>query len=418
MLDERIVEKVIERLVGRVEEMNTYILEKMGGSVKKIGKLSPTQAQQLINILKYGGDYEDIIKKIAEVTEMNVADIQEIFKEVAKNDYRFAKQFYEFRNKPYIPFEENEALQNQIKALARITAGDYLNLSKTTAFSKKVNGRVVYTELAQTYHDLIDKAVLSVAQGKTAFNEQMYSTLKELASSGIKTIDYANGRSMRMDSAVRMTLKGALRNLHNETQKIIGEQFGADGVEISVHYNPAPDHAEVQGRQFSDEEFDNFQNDRDAVDYQGRVFTHNHEKRDRRSISQYNCYHYTFSIVLGVSKPQYSDEQLRMINEQNEKGFEMDGTRYTNYEGTQLQRKLETEIRKAKDTQIMARASGNDLLAQESQMRINELTYKYKELSKVSGLPTKADRLRISGYSPLRPSKKSIYSKTKKILCI
>lgn len=402
MLDERVVERVVERLVGRIEEMNTYIIEQMGESVKRIGKLTPTQAQQLINILKYGGNYDNIVKKIAEVTEMNVADIQTIFKEVAKNDYRFAKQFYDYRKVKYIPFEENEALQNQIKALARITVGDYLNLSKTTAFSKKVNGKVVYTDLARTYHDLIDKAVLSVAEGKTAFNEQMYSTLKELASSGIKTIDYANGRSMRMDSAVRMTLKSALRNLHNETQKIIGEQFGADGVEISVHHNPAPDHAEVQGRQFSNEEFEKFQNDHDAVDYSGRVFTHDHEGKDRRSISQYNCYHYTFSIVLGVSKPQYSDEQLKTINEQNEKGFEMDGTRYTNYEGTQLQRKLETEIRKAKDTQIIARASGNDLLAQESQMRINELTYKYKELSVVSGLPTKADRMRVSGYRKIK----------------
>ena len=32
-------------------------------------------------------------------------------------------------------------------------------------------------------------------------------------------------------------------------------------------------------------EFDKFQNDQDAKDYQGRVFTHNHGKRDRRSFN-------------------------------------------------------------------------------------------------------------------------------------
>ena len=39
-------------------------------------------------------------------------------------------------------------------------------------------------------------------------------------------------------------------------QKIIGEEIGADGYEISVHSNPAPDHELVQGRQFSLEEYE------------------------------------------------------------------------------------------------------------------------------------------------------------------
>ena len=68
------------------------------------------------------------------------------------------------------------------------------------------------------------------------------------------------------------------------------------------------------------------------------------------------------------------------------------------YEGTQLQRKIETEIRKAKDIQIIAKASGNKELVQESQTRITQLTYKYRELSKISGLPTQLERARVSGY--------------------
>ena len=193
-------------------------------------------------------------------------------------------------------------------------------------------------------------------------------------------------------------MKGALRNLHNETQAIFGEEFGSDGVEISTHLNPAPDHAEVQGRQFSKEEFAKFQNDQDAVDYTGKLFTKEHDGKDRRSISEYNCYHYTFDIVLGVSKPEYSSEELQKIIDDNNKGFKLDGEHFTNYEGTQLQRKLETETRKQKDIQIMAKASGNKELVAESQQNITQLTHKYKELSDVSGLPTKMERMRVSGY--------------------
>lgn len=405
MLNEQVIDKVIERLVNRIEEGNTYTLKKIGESIKKIGTLSPSKAQELVQVLKYGGDYDKIVDKLAEITELNVKDIYKIFDEVAKNDYNFAKQFYDYRGVKFIPYEENIALQQQVRAIANITVGEYRNLTRSLAFTKRVNGRIVYTDLARTYQDTLDKAVLSVVQGKNTFQEQMYSTIRELANSGIKSVNYGTNRSMRLDSAVRMQIKGALRNLHNEIQEQVGQEFDADGVEISTHLNPAPDHAEVQGRQFSNEEFNKFQNDIDAVDYTGKLFPAEFEGHDRRSISEYNCYHYTFAIVLGVSEPEYSNKELKQIIDNNNKGFELDGKHYTNYEGTQLQRQLETEIRKAKDQQIMAKASGNNELVDESQQRITQLTRKYKELSDTSGLQTKMQRLRISGYKRVAKSK-------------
>ena len=148
----------------------------------------------------------------------------------------------------------------------------------------------------------------------------------------------------------------------------------------------------------SNQEFYKFQNDIDAVDYQGKEFPAEYEGHDRRSISQYNCYHYTFSIVLGVNKPQYDNEELQKIIDRNNKGFDYEGKHYTMYEGQQLQRKIELEIRKQKDLQIAGRSAGNESLILQSQQKITQLSTKYKDLSKVSGLPTKPERLRVSGY--------------------
>jgi hypothetical protein len=108
---------------------------------------------------------------------------------------------------------------------------------------------------------------------------------------------------------------------------------------------------------------------------------------------------------LGVSKPEYSEEELKQINYDNNKGFELDGEHFTNYQGTQLQRKLETEIRKQKDIQIMAKASGNKELVAESQQKITQLTHKYKQLSDVSGLPTKMERMRVPQYKRVNVAK-------------
>lgn len=398
MLNDEILNKIIERLTRRIEQGNTYVLEQIGKSIKKIGTLSPSKAQQLGQLIKYGGDYDKITKKLAEITKMNVKDIKKIFEEVAKNDYQFAKQFYDYRGKKFIPYEQNTALKTQVEALANATATEYVNISRTLAFSKVVNGKVVHTPLARAYQDTLDKAILNVAQGKTTFQEEMYLTIKELASSGLKTIDYGTGRSMRLDSAVRMQIRGALRNLHNEIQEIVGKEFDSDGVEISVHLNPAPDHAMVQGKQFSNEEFEKFQNDQDSHSYDGSFFPAEFEGHDRRSISEYNCYHYIFAIVLGVSEPEYSKEQLQKIIDNNEKGFEYEGKHYSNYEGTQLQRQIETEIRKAKDEQITARAAGIPEDISNAQKRITILTNKYRQLVKASGLPSQLDRARVSGY--------------------
>ena len=398
MIDERIIELLSERLVNRVEQANTYVLEQIGKSIKKVGTLKPTQAQQLGEILKYGGNYDKIVKELAKITKLNIKDIYEIFEEVAKRDYDFAEQFYNYRGKKYIPYDENTALRNQVNALSTITANEYKNMANTLAFAKVVNGKTIYTTLAKTYQDTIDQAILSVAQGKDTFDKEMSRVIKDLSNSGIRVVDYASGYSRRLDSSVRMNIMGGLRDLHNNIQQEIGKEFDSDGVEISVHYNPAPDHEDVQGHQFSNEEFYKFQNNKDCHDYKGKLYTADFEGHDRRAISEYNCYHYTFSIVLGASKPLYSDKELNEIINNNHKGFKFDGKHYTNYEGTQLQRRIETEIRKTKDTQIMAKASGNMSLVKESQARITQLTRKYRKLSEASGLPTKMQRMKVSGY--------------------
>ncbi|MBO7527151.1 MAG: hypothetical protein J6T74_04540 [Clostridia bacterium] len=397
-ITEEQIELIIERLVDRIEKANASFLVSIGSSIKKIKELTPTQAHQLVQMLKYGGNYDKIVKEIAKQTNLNIKDIDEIFKNYAKRDQNFYKNFYEYKNIAFTPFEANTPLKTQTMALASITKQQMYNFTRTNVIGYVINDE--FFNLRDTYIKVLDEALLNVSTGKETFDNAMQNILKDIGGNGIRTVEFESGRNMRLDSAVRMQLKDGLRNLHNENQKIYGQEFDSDGVEISVHLNPAPDHALVQGRQFSNEEFDKFQNDKDAKSYDGILFpaVSDETGHDRRSISEYNCYHTIFPIILGVSEPEYTNEKLQQIIDDNEKGFELDGKHYTNYEGTQLQRNLERKIREQKDIQILAKASGNDALVGEAQKNITQLTQKYRKLSKISGLRTKADRLRVSGY--------------------
>ena len=388
MLSQEVEEKLAEKLVNRIEEANSYILKKIGEQIKTISTLTPSQAYQLQQILKYGGTYEEIAKELARASGKNVQDIYKIFEEVAKNNKQFAKQFYKYRGIDFIPYSKDIALQNQVRSIATITANMYRNIANTSVIGFVQDG--TFKQLQQVYQDTIDKAILSISQGKQDFYSSMRQTLKELGGSGL--VQYESGRTRRLDSAVRMNILDGIRALNNETSRRFGEEYDADGIEISVHSNPAPDHADIQGRQFSNEEYEKLESGEIATDYKGNKY----DGADKRHIGEYNCYHKIFSIVLGVSKPEYTDKQLNDIRESNLSGFEFEGKHYTNYEGTQLQRRIETAIRKQKDTQILARASGDTELVEQSQNKIRLLTNKYNDLCKASGLLPKKVRMQVS----------------------
>ena len=413
-ITEKQIEQIIEKLIDRIELANAYFLRSIGSSIAKIRELTPTQAQKLVQILKYGGRYEDIIEEIARYTNLNIKDIDKIFEQYAKQDQSFYKQFYEYRNKPFVPFEENIALQTQKNALAKIVKNRMYDFTRSNVLGYTIDGKFV--GLRKTYNMMLDEALLNVSQGKETFDSAMTRIMKQVGESGLKTIEYQSGRSMRLDSAIRMDLKSDLRELHNENQMIIAEEIDADGVEISVHENPAPDHAPVQGHQFSIvkpgekelSEWEKLQSGQDAKDYNGGTYNLDHDaKNGYRPISEMNCYHYIFSIVLGVSKPAYSNKELQQIIDRNNKGFEYEGKHYTMYEGEQMQRNLERKIREQKDIQIIAKASGETgkELLYKSQDNISVLTKRYKELSNVSGLPTKMERAKASGYKRVAKNK-------------
>lgn len=417
MIDEKLIDLVIERLITRIEDTNTYILQDIGKSIKQIRDITPTKRQQLINILKYGDNYQNILNKISKMTNLNIKDVEEIFLQTSKKNYEFAEQFYKARNITPVPFKENTKLIAQATSIARVVQKDLYNFTRENMLGysiRDLDGNIQFYGLRETYNRVIEESLINITQGKETFNQSMTRIMKDIGGSGLKKIDYQSGRSMRLDSSVRMHLQDGLRTLFNQNQELFGEEFDYNGIEVTHHQNSAPDHIDtVDGKQFvlvdkvqeqinSGIETKIKQEDirGNQVKVKGKIYDDFNAVNNslERQVSTLNCRHRTFSIVIGVSKPEYTQEQLDEDKQKNIEGFDFDGKHYTLYEGEQLQRSLERKIREQKDIQIIAKASGNKELVQESQQKITQLTKKYKELSDVSGLPTKMERMRVSGY--------------------
>lgn len=403
MIIEKQEELLIKRFTDRINKANEYFLKTIGNYIKQIKGLSPTKAHQLVQILKYGGDYKKILKELNKYTDINIKDIETIFKEYAKKDAMFYEQFYQYRNKPF----NSDLLDKELKALSRVSQNVLYDYTRPNVLGFTIrdtkNNVVKFLNLKETYNMVLEQALLNVSQGKETFDVSMRKMLEDIGSSGLRKVEYESGRNYRLDSIVRMHLKDSLRDLHNRNVELYGEDFDADGYEISVHGYPAEDHEDVQGRQFYKDEYEKLQETGIAKDV-------NNKERDIRikgnfrPISTMNCYHFIFPIIVGINKPEYTDKQLEDIKKQNRKGFDYEGKHYSMYEGTQLQRNIERNIREQKDIQILARASGDEELARSSQKKINLLSKKYKELSDISTLPTQKNRLSVSGYKKIKTS--------------
>lgn len=396
MLSDEAKELIAERLANRIEKLNTFILKEIAKDIDELGKLTPTKAFKLANIMKYGGNYRKIIREIQKITNLNEKEIEKILDSVAEQQYLDAKEYYQLKNKGYIPYKKNKELIQQVEALKKITKEEYLNFSRTKTIGysiKDKDGNLLFKDISNAYKEAIDNAVVSIYQGKEDFDKMFRKTILEFGNSGLKTVDYESGRTRRLDSATRMNIQGAIRDLQNTVELEIGKETDCDGVELSAHENPAPDHEPIQGHQFKLGEFEKLQEGKPFKDVDNIHF-----EGIKRHIGQYNCQHNIFSITVGINEPMYSKKELEEIIKNNHKTVNIDGKEYTKYECTQLQRKLETEIRKQKDIQIMGREGNREDIVEEAQRNITQLTQKYKEISQKAGIPTQMERMRVSGY--------------------
>ena len=375
----------LERFVRRFEEFNTEVLEEFGKTIKKFEKLTPSQAHKLAQQMKNGRDIDKILADLEKASQLSRKDLEDLLEITAKENIDFANTYYEAKKMDKVYYETSKQFQNLVKAVEKTTKGEFTNLSKTTALKLlKDNGKPLYLDIKKAYNEVIDRCVLAVSTGQYDYQKAMYDTIKQLSSSGVKKIFYDNegkrAYARRLDSSVRMNILDGVRQVNIGIQEQVGKEFGADGVEVSHHVNCAPDHIHIDGQQFSKKKFEKINNNL------------------TRPVASMNCRHFVFSIVLGVSSPLYTKKQLEEDRKNNEKGFEYEGKHYTLYEGEQLQRKIELAVRQQKDLQIIAKASNDKDTISKSQSNITQLTQKYKELSKISGLPTKMDRMRVVGY--------------------
>lgn len=422
MLSDKAIEKLIQPIINRQININNYVIDIIAKRIKEIGEILPSDLYKLEALMRSGNDVQKINKEISILTNRQISDIKHIIQEVALDSYIDMKRFYDYRMIPFIPFKENIELQKVVKSIATQTSNTYRNLSKSQAFMIRdlKNPKILRpTSISDTYKTIVDEAVQANQTAGIDYKTTMRRSLRQLVDSGIRNVSYntESGRvyTQRLDTAVRRNILDGIRAINQGVQDETGKQFGADGVEITVHEYPAEDHAPVQGHQFTLEEYAKI-SPAPSIQPDNSIDTSHYEKTDdvlfdvegrqyevfERKIGTLNCRHFTFSIIIGVFPPNYTDEELQQILDRNEKGYELpNGKKLTMYQCTQKQREMETKIRWAKDGQMAAETAGDNELANEYQAKVNKYEAEYREFSKACGLTVKHNKTYVEGYKKI-----------------
>lgn len=394
MKDDKKLELLLERFYNRFNQYNTKVLEKLGEAIKKFDGVSPSTAHKIAQELKYGTDINDLMGELSQLSGKSIKDIEEAFEVVAEENVAFAEVYAKAKNMEFVNYKDNEQLKKLVKGIAGETNATFKNLSKTRAIGfvlKDKKGKKTFKNLKDTYRDLIDEAVFNVETGVSDYQSAMRGVMKQLADSGVKVheekIGYPSGYNRRIDSSVRQNVLDGIRKINVNIQEQVGKEFGANAIELSLTFPCADDHAPYEGKIYTHKEFENIQSSLE------------------RPFFQWNCRHFGFQVVKGISQPQYTQKYLDQKHAQEHEEFYFEDRKINQVEANDLMRKIETSIRRNKDAQIIGRSAENKEIVANSQQNITALTHKYNELSKISNLPTYKNRLVVSGYRRVNASK-------------
>lgn len=266
------------------------------------------------------------------------------------------------------------SLSQLINSFKAQTAGSLRNITGTTGFKDTV----LYS-VASAYQREVDQALVKVATGAFSYDQAVNDCVHRLAQSGLRSVDYASGRSYQLDTAARMSVRTSMSQLSGRITEENIRSTGVDLVITSQHMGSRPEHAVWQNKVFS---------------YSGKSKKYPDFFKETgygtvTGLKGANCSHDFFPFWEGISvkDPDIKEPDPVVVK----------GKSYTYYQATQKQRLMERQIRATKREIEAQKAIGGDIT--ELYGSLKKQTADYHAFSTAVGIRAKDNRLRVVGGS-------------------
>ena len=370
MLTPRYLESAPDAMVDLYSEVEADILADMARRIARYDFFIPAAEHQLRVLEEMGAEQTYILRRLAELTGRSEAELRQLF-EVSGGKALVSDQA-DYRRAGLHPpaLNTSQELQQVLSAGLRQTQGLFTNLTRTTALDS-----------GERFRAVLDRAWLQVSTGGFDANTAIRNAIKELTRQGLTTVDYASGRTMSVEAAVRMNVVTGVNQTALRLQDTLADEMDSDLVETTAHSGARPSHARWQGQVFSrsgkSKKYPDF---RRATGY-----------GTGPGLGGWNCRHSFHPYFDGMART-YGAKELK---KREAKSITYNGEKLTEYEASQRQRYIERQIRRWKREQQAMKSAGQP--QEEAKAKLKEWRARQTDLVEQTGLKRQYDRERAGG---------------------
>lgn len=360
--------------------------------IQKAGKITSTADWQIQRYMVLGHSTEDVENIIRSAVGGDYADTFKLYDEVIEQEYVRSRAIYEQVNAYFVPYEQNYELQQLTNALIQQSNDELFNISKSLGFMVDMGGgSKVFTPLSEIYNGYLDNAIVMMASGAFDYNTMIRKVVGEMTASGLRTVDYASGRSNRVDVAARKALLTGMGQLSGQISRMNGQALGTDKYEVDWHPGARPEHQRWQGRVWTYQQL---------IDICGLG--------TGSGLLGWNCRHGYYPFLDGISVRNYSDQWLEEMDRKEAQKIPYRGREYNTYEATQKQRQMETAMRAQREKAQLLKQGGadpDDIL--NARCKYQAMLDEYKEFSRKFNLPEQRERIYYDLRGRVAPSQRT-----------
>lgn len=363
---------LVDPVVILFEKYQTSVIEDIARRLARLPYLSRTAAWMMARLTASGMVYEHALEELSKVTRISTPQLKKMFREAGLKTIRFDDKIYKAAGLKVFPV--SPATMEVLAAGFRKTLGTLINLTSTTALQ------------AQTeFIEAADLAYLQISSGAFNYDAAIKNAVRQVAGRGIRSVIYPSGRRHQLDVATRRAVLTGVGQTAGNVQWERLKEYGTDLVQVSAHIG-----ARNEGTGPMNHE-----------SWQGKIYSISGTSRKYKSFLEvtgygtgegllgWNCRHSYYPYFKGISVPGPVDPKDYKGKTVNYKGKEVDF-----YMATQIQRRIEREIRKAKREQLALSAAGLDG-RRISSPRVRDLQLKMRIFIAETGLDRQYEREQV-----------------------
>lgn len=320
MLTEQDFIGIEKQAVQIYQNLELQIIEEIATRIANFGYANTVVLNDIKIAQEMGFLYEDIVRLVAEYNNTSYENVAKIFNQAGVQTLKFDDKIYAEAGLNPLPINQSPSMVQILNSTIEKTAKNLQNLVMTTAI-----------ETQTQFYNAMNLSYMEVSTGAKSYSQSIIDAINKISDTG-GVISYPSGRKMSLESAVRMNILTGVNQTCGKLQELRADELNWDLMELTAHSGARPSHASWQGKIVS------------RSGKKGYLSLDDIGYGTATGFKGVNCRHDWYPYYKGSART-YTQKQLDAWENET---VTYNGQKISKYNATQIQRKMERQIRQDK----------------------------------------------------------------------